>query len=436
MSTLEPESDISLSAHASTDRPPAVVVGIDTPIGLTIVRDLGATGVQVYGLGRPRALGMASRHLYQGIERAPDGAGLIRQLTELSERLENACLFVVSENDIALINACRAQLHRYRFMFPDRDRMDSVLNKNLTYAAAARAGIRVPRTEQISEFAHLESVCSNLRFPVVLKWANPHLVAKTLAASNLTLEKVRYCHSPQELIEYLRPFEKTGLFPLIQEYCAGYGLGHFILMKNGTAHYTFQHLRVHEWPPEGGFSSMCESLPQEVHQELMQDSINLLRELSWEGVAMVEYRHDPATGESALMEVNGRFWGSLPLAYHAGARFPRMMYLLFGCDLDIHPKPYQSRLRCRYMLPETKRLLRILFAQDKIADKELSFNRGAEVFNYLIGFIDPRTRYYVMTLDDPSPFLHDIRQMMRKAWQIFKDKTFQVSRKPSSTTGN
>jgi hypothetical protein len=35
--------------------------------------------------------------------------------------------------------------------------------------------------------------------------------------------------------------------------------------------------------------------------------------------AMVEYRHDPATGQSWLMEINGRFW-SLPLASH-GAEF-------------------------------------------------------------------------------------------------------------------
>ena len=40
---------------------------------------------------------------------------------------------------------------------------------------------------------------------------------------------------------------------------------------------------------------------------------------------MVEYRHDPLSGQYWLMEVNGRFWGSLPLATAAGADFPTML---------------------------------------------------------------------------------------------------------------
>ena len=36
---------------------------------------------------------------------------------------------------------------------------------------------------------------------------------------------------------------------------------------------------------------------------------------------MVEYRHEPGSGRYWLMEVNGRFWGSQPLAWHCGAHF-------------------------------------------------------------------------------------------------------------------
>jgi protein-tyrosine-phosphatase len=37
---------------------------------------------------------------------------------------------------------------------------------------------------------------------------------------------------------------------------------------------------------------------------------------------MVEFRVDPETGRFWLMEINGRFWGSLPLAIFAGVDFP------------------------------------------------------------------------------------------------------------------
>jgi predicted ATP-grasp superfamily ATP-dependent carboligase len=407
-----------MQSVATTKQLPAVVYGIDTPIGLTIVRDLGRSGIAVHGIARsPQALGLASRYLASGLVREQGEEGVIGQLVALGERLGEACLFSISEGDIAMLNRHRSRLGRYKIMFADQARMDSVLNKDRTYAAAARVGIRTPRTEQVASLADAEHLCTSLRFPVVLKWANPLLVMRALGDARLTLDKTVYCDTPAELLAYLKPFEKVGLYPLIQEYCAGYGLGQFILIKNGQVYYTFQHKRLHEWPPEGGFSSMCESVPLEQHAALMDKSVALLRELKWEGVAMVEYRHDPATGESALMEVNGRFWGSLPLAYHAGANFPTLCYQVLGLDQTVAGKPYRSGMRCRFMVPETKRLLRILFGQRHIADKTLVFRRLPTLAGFCLDFLRPSSRYYVFDVRDPKPFFADIGQMLQKGLQ-------------------
>jgi predicted ATP-grasp superfamily ATP-dependent carboligase len=393
---------------------PAVVLGIDTPIGLAIVRDLGAHGVQVVGLGRKTsALGMYSRYLHEGMVRADGEAALIDQLCALAGRLGRACLFAISEGDIALLNRHRARLSGFQLMFADAGRMDRVLNKEQTYAAAATVGVRVPRTEQIAGMAELTGLAASLRYPVVLKWANPNEVIRVLSGAGLALDKTHYCYSAAQLIAYLAPYEAVGIYPLIQEYCAGYGLGQFVLMRGGVAHYAFQHRRVHEWPPEGGFSSLCESVALSEHAELMTKSIALLRELDWEGIAMVEYRHDPATGESALMEINGRFWGSLPLAWHAGACFPWLSYCLLGTGATPADAPYRSGLRCRFMVPETKRLLRILFQKNKIADKNVSFRRLPELAGYLADFVRPGTCYYVFDTRDPKPFFGDIGSTLR-----------------------
>jgi predicted ATP-grasp superfamily ATP-dependent carboligase len=414
---------------------PAVVLGIDTPIGLSIIRDLGSRGVPVTGIGRHAgALGMSSRYLRQGLVRANGETALIEQLQELGRQLGPACLFAISESDIALLNRHREQLSGFALMFADEARMASVLNKEMTYAAAAQVGIRVPRTEQPGSMAEVDSLAGELRFPVVLKWANPNDVVATLADAGLILDKTHYCYTADELSSYLRPYEKLGIYPLIQEYCAGYGLGQFVLMHDGEAHYTFQHCRVHEWPPEGGFSSLCESLPPGSHPALLAQSIALLRALNWEGVAMVEYRHDPATGESALMEINGRFWGSLPLAYHAGAAFPWQLYRLFGIGQAVEQKGYRSGLRCRFIIPETKRLLRILFRQGAIADRALVFRRLPELAGYLVDFIRPRTCYYVFEWKDPMPFLSDVGQIAEALGRkVFRVPVPGVS--PPSTAG-
>lgn len=392
---------------------PAIVLGIDTPIGLTIIRELGRRGVPVIGVANSAAaLGLRSRFLQRGLVRATGEGDLIVQLEELIAG--PACLFAISEGDIKLLNRHRLRLGRYQLMFADHTRMERVLNKDQTYAAAAKVGIRVPRTAQPGSMAEVRAISAQLKFPVVLKWANPNEVIGVLGRAGLALEKTHYCYAAAELEAYLTPYAQVGCYPLVQEYCSGYGLGQFLLMRDGRAHYTFQHQRLHEWPPEGGVSSLCESLPPAEHAELMGKSASLLRELDWEGVAMVEYRHDPVTGESALMEINGRFWGSLPLAYHAGAPFPWLVYQMFGLQQEVRQQIYLARVRCRFMAPESKRLARILLHPSAIADRTLSFRRLPELAQYFADFFRPRTYYYVFDWRDPSPFFAELWQSLRR----------------------
>lgn len=63
---------------------------------------------------------------------------------------------------------------------------------------------------------------------------------------------------------------------------------------------------------------------------------------------MVEYKRDAETGQPYLMEVNGRFWGSLQLAVDAGVDFPT---LLAACALGEpieNQAPYRIGVRSRW----------------------------------------------------------------------------------------
>lgn len=435
-------------ASARAGRLPAVILGIDTPIGLAIIRDLGARGVAVHGVTRDAAaLGLASRYLTKGHRRAADTDGLLVQLQTLGRALGHACLFAVAESDIALLNRYRHRLADYTFMFADARRMRQVLDKQCTYAAARAVGLTVPRTEQVASLAQAAALCDSLRYPVVLKWRDPNGVLPLLAAAGLALDKAHYCHDSAQLLAYLARYAPLGRYPLIQEYCSGYGLGQFVLMAGGCAHFLFQHRRVHEWPPEGGISSLSEALPLAQHAGLMAQSVALLRALDWEGVAMVEYRHDEASGVSSLMEVNGRFWGSLPLACQAGAGFPWLLYRLLGQGSPVSQTRYRSGLRCRFMIPETKRLFRLLFGRRLLVSSALAapedpgvrpaalryatpsvcrsasratrngFGRRAAIAAYLIGFLYRPTCYQIFCWSDPMPFwrdtLHTVRKLLR-----------------------
>ena len=56
-------------------------------------------------------------------------------------------------------------------------------------------------------------------------------------------------------------------------------------------------------------------------------SVRLLAALRWTGLAMVEFKVGPRG--PILMEVNGRVWGSLPLAVMSGVDFPRLLAELY-----------------------------------------------------------------------------------------------------------
>ncbi len=352
-----------------------------------------------------------------------NGVIMAPKLTESGECRINslACehdarlVMAISEPDILLLNRHAASLAGVKLLVPDAKRMARVLDKRTTYEIAAKVGIEMPQTWQVASPGEIDTtVASIAAFPVVLKWPDPGSAVDILARHGLRLLKCEYAHERSELRRILQRYIPAGIFPLIQEFCPGYGLGQMLLMHDGQAKLRFQHRRLHEWPPEGGFSTVCESLPLSAHAELFERSTELLRQLDWHGPAMVEYRFDPATGRARLMEVNGRFWGSLPLAYHSGAYFAWMTYLTLGVGGEAPVAPYRSGIRCRFMVPETRRLLTILFRPERIQDRTLKFDKAGEVFSYLFDFLRPRTRYYVFEFRDPLPLAADLWSMLTR----------------------
>jgi len=81
--------------------------------------------------------------------------------------------------------------------------------------------------------------------------------------------------------------------------------------------------------------------------------------MAWHGPAMVEFRDD-GTGAPCLMEVNGRFWGSLELAVRSGVDFPNLWAGLLHGERVEAPADYQTGVTLRWLWGDVKRLLYIL----------------------------------------------------------------------------
>ncbi len=392
-------------------------------MGLAAMRDIGSHGGKVIGLGySATALASTSKYCTAHYLRAQGERAVVHQVIELARTYGASMLIAMSEPDIALFNRHREQLSKHiRLLFPEADTINQIFDTKNALKQAASVGIQTPKTVSISNMENIESVLGDVTYPVVLKWADPNAVASRLHKVGLKVIKAEYAKSFDELIGKLGKYSTLNIFPMIQEYCKGEGLGHMFLMYEGQALLEFQHHRIHEWEPEGGVSSLCMSVPLNEHVRAREKSRVLLEKLNWTGVAMVEYRYDVSSGTYLFMEVNGRFWGSLPLAIAAGVPFATgLVVSQIINDVTQFPKVFQApykRIKCLYFIPETKRLVRILFERKKIKDPLFKPRPFLSLLRYCFSFLSPYTHYYVFEWVDQRPFWSDVKNIL---WKLLK----------------
>lgn len=406
-----------MTTPAMPDAPPCFVLGIETQIGVGVIRELGRAGVRVVGLANSeRSIGLASRYLERGVVVGPArNDALVARIKALAKEYGGAILLGISETDLSWLIENRNAFGVAKVVAPDADAFRRVLDKSATLRIAERVGIRVPVTRSPNSLEDWKAACSELRYPAVVKWPDPIKAMPRLHAHSLALQKLEYAADAEALRCIGERFVPAGIWPLIQEYCPGRGLGQFFFMYEGQPIRRFQHLRIAEWPPEGGFSSVCEAVPLSQHRDLQEKSVALLQAIGWEGCAMVEYRLDDATGDAVLMEINGRFWGSFPLAVHAGAGFATLAYHVQGLGRVPALPPPRDDLRCRMTSTELKRLVRILFQASRIRDPFFKVERVGEVLRFVRDFFRPGTCYYLWDRQDPGPLLADLRNYTLRA---------------------
>lgn len=387
--------------------PEAIILGVDTAIGLTVMRELGEYGVPVHAIAKDSwAIGGASRWAKRFSVR-----GLGRLTTWLPERLRSSrakALFAISEDDLVELAQMPDTIGDTRILTPRAEPLALVLDKRRTLAIAEMIGIDVPHSWQPMAEEDFAAILPTLGYPKIAKWANPPAIVPLLEAAGIEFIKTEHLADEVAVLAMLDRYRPLGQWPLVQRFCPGHGVGQMLHMHRGHATLRFQHRRLHEWPPAGGTSTLSESLPEDAYPEQMAKSEALLAAIGWEGPAMVEYRHDPGTGKFWLMEVNGRFWGSLPLAHAAGAHFAWEQYRhAFPQATNGGPVPQRRYARARFFIPETRRMVRIM----RTAEAE---GRRRAFTSWLLGGLDPATSHYVWSWRDPLPLLRDLANMLLK----------------------
>lgn len=227
-------------------------------------------------------------------------------------------------------------------------------DKVLTLEAAQACEVNTPPTRLPGSLAEAKTAAAELGYPCVVKARSSNAWDGTKFLPNLA---PAYARDTAEIESAVQTRRQGVTWPMIQGLVRGQGKGVFALFDHGRAVAWFAHERLRDVRPSGSGSSLRRSAPLE--PRLLEPAERLLTALRWHGPAMVEFRDD-GVHPPYLMEVNGRFWGSLQLAVAAGADFPAWWAAILSGRPVERRTSYATGVTVRWLWGDIKRFLYIL----------------------------------------------------------------------------
>ncbi len=389
-----------------------LVTDADQRASLAIVRSFGRAGHVVFTCsGSAGSIAGASRYVseeYVIAHALSDPDAYVSDIAAIVSAQKIDVLIPVTEASLLALLPARDRFDGVLIPFADTETFRHISDKAAVLNAALGVGIAIPaqHTIQSADDARTFDV-AGVCFPVVVK---PARSVAGAAGERLKLS-VQHAASEHELLHILGVTDPRAYPLLIQQRIVGPGVGVFLLMWNGECVASFSHRRIREKPPSGGVSVYRESLAMD--DVLLGRSIALLRDFDWDGVAMIEYKVDEKTGVPYLMEINGRFWGSLQLAVDAGVDFPVLLVDAADGQSPEHVMTYETGVRLKWLWGEVDHLIaRMRSSNEKLALPAGAPSRSAAVRDFFRHH--PGDRSEVLRWDDPKPFVRESIEWFRQ----------------------
>lgn len=266
-----------------------LIDSIDKRMTIKIIENLKKNKILVHGIGFYGEESLSKLEKIHYVKRETIKNDLKKVFSEYSK--EDVLIF---GNPIIIYNTNIIN-PEIKKIFPSNKSVELANNKDILMKLADSIGIKVP----------IES--DGKIFPYI---------SKLKISENTKLKpSERY-----KIIKNLDDYKKSEKFLkdnkdnlIFQEYVEGSSFGVSMLLDNSSELVDFiMHERILEYPISGGPSSLCRSV---YNEDLVKDAYKLLKSLNWKGFAMVEFKGD------YLIEINPRFWGSMPLISIAKSNF-------------------------------------------------------------------------------------------------------------------
>ena len=366
----------------------AVVTDATQRVALEIVRSLGRENLKILTVEKQNysqpplaALSKYSSDFFTVTDyKSEEFAGLCAKARTV---------FPVSTNTI--IECCGDVLQKMpeKFLISDHSTFKKVNDKYSLGNIAEKAGVAYPETFAVSDQDDLFQAAEHTAFPVVLKLANDEGLFLPPQQRYAIVDK------KEKLLDSFTNLKKFGKKIILQNYIAGVGVGFSVLYdKCGKYILSFQHQRLREYPLSGGPSTYCKSVYYDIVEK---NGRKLMDFIKWNGPAMVEFKYEPDSGKLVLIEINPRYWGSLPLARKAGVNIPLVQFHKITGKTFEYTTEYRQNVKLKFLASD-------FIAAIKQIKADKAYFSG--LFAYCSEFFHSKTSFGICEVNDLKPVFY------------------------------
>ena len=297
----------------------ALVIGEDTRSFLSVIRSLGkqkyTVDVVCFDAKSPSLSSGYINNVYLLNYQAYTQDQWLELLIEICQSAQYDVLVPCDERSIFPLFENKTRFPTsVKLAIPNESVIKHLFDKTTTKALAKSLDVPVARGEiiKIKQYGY-EDLKAKFGSKFVVK---PML---SFTSSNLATRQLVGVIDEESTFSHYTQYSHDDDEFLVEEYFTGNGDGLSILAIDGKILDAFAHTRVNE-PRTGGGSSYRKAIPIEAQK--LEACVKICEATGYTGVGMFEFKTNLNTGDWILIEVNARFWGSIPLAIHAGIDFP------------------------------------------------------------------------------------------------------------------
>lgn len=303
-----------------------------SPFAPSVVRCLSSAGARVHALSRSGDAPVRhSRHVasFHTAGSRRDG-GFAETAAEVFHQVGADVCLSMDQSTIRRLAVERHHMSVPSSLVPSVSSFDTAEDKWSLACFMLRHGLPHPATFVCSELMTNPYNVWRLTFPVLLKPRRAgygHGIVRIQTTDDLLAYLIAHADSlDQTIVQSELPGRDIACSVLCDR---GEILAHTIQRSLGDASPRFQ--------PAGTVEFVH-------HPGVLYTIRRLMSALNWSGVAQIDLRENPNTGQVDIIEINPRFWGSLLGSLQAGVNFP---YLACLRALD-HPLPASRFTECHY----------------------------------------------------------------------------------------